>query len=59
MKEDSIEEQKIQQAKNNILRGEDIDSATYILEKVIFDNVFFIGGRVNPLKVATRQDRRI
>ena len=55
MKEDSIEEQKIQQAKNNILRGEDIDSATYILEKVIFDNVFFIGGRVNPLKVATRQ----
>lgn len=55
MKEDSIKEQKIQQAKNNILRGEDIDSATYILEKVIFDNVFFIGGRVNPLKVATRQ----
>lgn len=55
MEEDSIEEQKIQQAKNNILRGEDIDSATYILEKVIFDNVFFIGGRVNPLKVATRQ----
>lgn len=55
MKENSEEEQKIQQAKNNILRGEDIDSATYILEKVIFDNVFFIGGRVNPLKVATRQ----
>lgn len=51
----SIEEQKIQQATNNILRGEDIDSATYILEKYMFDGVIFIGGRVNPVKVATRQ----
>lgn len=55
MQKDSIEEQKIQQAKNNILRGEDIDSAAYILEKYMFDGVFFIGGRVNPVKVATRQ----
>lgn len=55
MQKDSIEEQKIQQAKNNILRGEDIDSAAYILEKYMFDGMFFIGGRVNPVKVATRQ----
>ncbi len=51
----SIEEQKIQQAANNILRGEDIESAVYILKKFMFDNVIFIGGRVNPVKIATRQ----
>lgn len=55
MQKDSIEEQKIQQATNNILRGEDIESAAYILKKFMFDNVNFIGGRINPVKVATRQ----
>lgn len=55
MKENSIEEQKIQQATNNILRGEDIESAAYILKKFMFDNVIFIGRRVNPVKIATRQ----
>lgn len=55
MRKNSIEEQKIQQAINNILRGEDIESAAYILEKFMFDNVNFIGGRVNPVKVATKQ----
>lgn len=55
MQKDSIEEQKIQQATNNILRGEDIESAAYILKKFMFDNVIFIGRRVNPVKIATRQ----
>ena len=55
MQKDSIEEQKIQQAINNILRGEDIKSAAYILKKFMFDNVIFIGRRVNPVKIATRQ----
>ena len=55
MQKDSIEEQKIQQAINNILRGEDIESAAYILKKFMFDNVIFIGRRVNPVKIATRQ----
>lgn len=55
MKENSIEEQKIQKATNNILRGEDIESAVYILKKFMFDNVIFIRGRVNPVKIATRQ----
>ena len=47
--------QKLELAKNNILRGEDIDSATYIVEKCIFDNVIFVGGRVNYFKIAIRQ----
>lgn len=55
MQKNSIEEQKIQKATNNILRGEDIESAAYILEKFMFDNVNFIGRRINPVKVATRQ----
>lgn len=55
MQKNSIEEQKIQKATNNILRGEDIESAAYILEKFMFNNVNFIGRRVNPVKVATRQ----
>ena len=45
----------IQKAKDNILRGVDIDSASLILESAILDNMFFYGGRVNIVKVATRQ----
>lgn len=49
------EEEKIQQAINNIIRGEDIDSATYIVEKCVFDNVIFLGKRVNYFKTSIRQ----
>lgn len=45
----------LEQARSNILRGNDIESATLILEKAIMDNVIFEGGRVNILKIATRQ----
>ena len=47
--------QKMQLAKSNILKGEDIEAAAYILEKCVFDNVIIIGERVNYLKIATRQ----
>lgn len=47
--------QKMQLAKSNILKGEEIEAAAYILEKCVFDNVIIIGERVNYLKIATRQ----
>lgn len=49
------EKKAIYIARNNILRGNDVESAALILEKAILDGVIIIGGRVNILKVATRQ----
>ena len=46
---------KIEEARNNILRGNDIESASLILERCILDNYIIKGGRVNILKIATRQ----
>ena len=46
---------KIEEAKSNILRGNDIESAALILERCILDNCIIKGGRVNILRVATRQ----
>lgn len=45
----------IEQAKSNLLRGNDIESATFILEKVILDGMIIKCGRINILKVAARQ----
>lgn len=45
----------IEQAKSNLLRGNDIESATLILEKVILDGMIIKCGRINILKVAARQ----
>lgn len=46
---------EIEEAKSNILRGNDIESAALILEKVIWDNLVIVGGRVDITKVAVRQ----
>lgn len=46
---------EIEKAKSNILRGNDIESASLILEKVILDNLIIVGGRVDIIKVAVRQ----
>ena len=45
----------IEQAKSKLLRGNDIESATLILEKVILDGMIIKCGRINILKVAARQ----
>ena len=45
----------IEKAKSNLLRGNDIESATFILEKVILDGMIIKCGRINILKVAARQ----
>lgn len=50
-----LSKEEIEQARSNILRGNDIESAALILEAMILDNYIEIGGRVNILKVATRQ----
>lgn len=47
--------ENILQAKSNILRGNDIESAALILEKFILDGFMEYGSRVNTLKIATRQ----
>jgi len=47
--------QEIDQARKNILRGVDLESSAIILNAAIFENVVFLGGRVNPIKIATRQ----
>lgn len=47
--------EELQQARSNILRGNDIESAALILEKCVLDNYIIRGGRVNILKVAVRQ----
>lgn len=51
--EEDIKE--IEQAKSNILRGIDIESSALILEKAILDGYIFTGGRIDILKLATRQ----
>lgn len=50
-----MEKERLEQASSNILRGVDIESSAIILEEAIFNNCFFINGRTNILKVATRQ----
>ena len=47
--------EELQQARSNILRGNDIESAALILEKCVLDNYIIRGGRVNILKIAVRQ----
>lgn len=46
---------KLEEARNNILRGNDIESAALILERCVLDNYIIKGGRVNILKIAVRQ----
>lgn len=53
LSEEEIKE--VEKAKSNILRGNDIESAALILEKVIWGNLIIVGGRVNITKVAVRQ----
>lgn len=55
MKYTEEEKETIENAKNNILRGNDIESAALILEKLILDGVIIVGGRINILKVAAKQ----
>ena len=55
MKYTEEENETIEQAKSNLLRGNDIESATLILEKVILDGMIIKCGRINILKVAARQ----
>ena len=50
-----LNKEEIEKARSNILRGNDIESSALILEAMIFDNYTEVGGRVNILKVATRQ----
>lgn len=49
------EKEKIEEAINNILCGIDIESSALILEKSVMDNYIISRGRVNILKIATRQ----
>lgn len=49
------EKKKIEEAVNIILRGIDIESSAQILEKAVMDNYIIVSGRVNILRVATRQ----
>ncbi len=46
---------EIERAKDNILRGQDIESAAFLLEKIILEDWTIIGGRINVLKTATIQ----
>lgn len=50
-----LSKEEIEKARSNILRGKDIESAAIILEAIVLDNYIEIGGRVNILKIATRQ----
>lgn len=50
-----LSKEEIEKARSNILRGNDVESASTILKAVILDNYIEIGGRVNTLKIATRQ----
>lgn len=49
------EKNKIEDVIDIILRGNDIESSALILEKAIMDNYIIAKGRVNILKIATRQ----
>ncbi len=50
-----LSKEEIEEAKSNILRGKDIESACLIMEAVIWDGLVQVGGRVNITKVAMRQ----
>ena len=50
-----LSKEEVEKARSNIVRGNDIESAAIILEAMILDNYIEVGGRVNTLKVATRQ----
>jgi len=50
-----LSKEEIEKARSNILRGNDIESASIILEAIVLDNYIEIGGRANILKIATRQ----
>ena len=45
----------LEQARSNITRGNDIESAMLILEKCALEGVIFTGGRLNIFKIAVRQ----
>lgn len=47
--------ENIQQAKSNILRENDIESAALIMKAIVWDGLIINGGRVNIAKVAMRQ----
>lgn len=49
------EQEKIEKAISNVLRGNDIESASCIVEKVVLDNYRLVTGRINVFKIATRQ----
>ena len=49
------EKKKIEEAVSIILRGIDIESSALILEKAVMDNYIISVGRINILRVATRQ----
>ncbi len=49
------EKENIEQAISCILRGIDIESSALILEKAVMDNYIIASGRVNVVKIATRQ----
>ena len=49
------EKENIEQAISCILRGMDIESSALILEKAVMDNYIIASGRVNVVKIATRQ----
>ena len=51
----SEEKKEIEEAVSIILRGIDIESSALILEKAIMDNYIISTGRVNILRIATRQ----
>lgn len=50
-----ISRREIEKARSILLRGNDLESAVIILEAMILNNYIEVGGRVNTLKVATRQ----
>ena len=50
-----LSKEKIERAKDNLLRGNDIESACLIMEEVVWNNLVITGGRVNIIKVAMRQ----
>ncbi len=49
------EQEEIEKAISNVLRGNDIESASCIVEKVVLDNYRLVTGRINVFKIATRQ----
>lgn len=55
MKYTEEEKKAIEEARNNILRGNDIESAMLILEKCALDGLVLVSGRINIFKIAVRQ----